>query len=73
VPVISKTQYINKLRDLGYKFQDQADRVEIWRHPTTLHRVMIRRHNKFPEADVGSQLRQCGCSEEDIKKFFSEC
>jgi hypothetical protein len=68
--VITRTQYINKLRELGYAFSRKAKKVEVYRRSTDYHRVMIPMSKKFSDTEVGNQLRQCGCSDEDIREFL---
>lgn len=61
---------INALRDLGFRFKRQADRVEIYKQQGTTRRVEIRRHNWHDETAARTILRQAGMAAERINEFI---
>lgn len=71
--MITRTQLLNKLRELGYTFSRKAKRVEVYRRPTDYHRVMISPGKQFSEAEIGITLTQCGCTKDEILRFIRDC
>lgn len=66
-----RDRVIAKLRELGYKFSREAWRVNIYRHPATMHVIQVRNRDDIDDDWVRGVLRQAGCSKEDIEKFVT--
>jgi hypothetical protein len=71
--MISREKFINRIRELGYSFKRQAQRVDIWRRATDKHYISMPRTKNLREDYVRSTLRQAGCSPEEIEQFISFC
>jgi hypothetical protein len=69
--VISKQHFINKIRELGYTFKRQADRVDLWRKKGGTHYIAVPRSDQLEDEFVSSSLRQAGCTRDDILNFIS--
>jgi hypothetical protein len=68
--VIARSRFINKLRELEYTFKDRQKRTELWRKRGGTHRVSIPLNEQLEDEYVSHVLRQCGCADEEIKKFI---
>ena len=66
--VIPKQQFVNKLRDLGYSYNAQLKRVDLWRRGT--HFISVRRSDLLSEEFCTSALRQAMCSDQEIREFI---
>ncbi len=62
---------INRLRDLGYEFKRQADRVMIYKKSGGTTRIAVRRRDMLDVSYVRSLLKQAGLAETDIDTFVS--
>jgi hypothetical protein len=67
-----RDRIVSKLRELGYKLRQDAWRVQLFRHPVTMHIVQVRKRDDIDDDWVRSTLRQTGCSKEDIEKFIGQ-
>lgn len=65
-----RDRIISKLRELGYSFKQDAWRVQMFRHPVTLHVIAVRKRDDIDDDWVRSALRQAGCPKEEIEKFI---
>jgi predicted RNA binding protein YcfA (HicA-like mRNA interferase family) len=65
-----RERFINKIRDLGYKFKRDAWRIQVWKHPQTMHVIEPRKKDDLDDDWVRSVLRHAGCSKEDIEAFI---
>ena len=71
--MILRDTFINRLRELGYSYNDQTDRSQLWRKKGGTHSVWIRRkEDPLSEAYVRSVLTQCGSAAEDIERFIGQ-
>ena len=71
--MIQRHVFINKLRDLGYHYRDQSDRMQLYRKRGGTHEVTIRRkENPLSDKYVESVLKQCGLSEADARTFIGQ-
>lgn len=68
-----RERVVNKLRELGYKFVRTAWRIQIWRHPQSLHIVEIRNRDDVSDVWVRQVLRKAGQSDETIEAFIRSC
>jgi hypothetical protein len=71
--VISRQQYLNKLRELDYTFKRQAKRVDLWRKRGGTHYIAVPQNNQLEDEFVTSSLRQAQCSPEEIRTFLAAC
>lgn len=71
--VISRQQYINKLRELDYTFKRQAKRVDLWRKRGGTHYIAVPQTDRLEDEFVTSSLRQAGCRHEEIQSFLASC
>ena len=69
--MIPRHQFINKIRDLGYVYKDRQKRTELWRRSGSTHRISISLNSQLEDGYVANVLRQCGCNEEEIKRFIA--
>jgi hypothetical protein len=69
--MIKREYFVNKLRELGFAFNRQADRVDQWRQRGTGRLISVPRRDLIPEIHVALALKQCGCDEEEIKAFIA--
>lgn len=68
--MITREALVRKLRELGYKFKRQTDRVEIYKRRTDYANVP--RRDLVSELNVRKILDNAGCSREDIERFISQ-
>lgn len=71
--MIPRERLINKLRELGFTFDRQADRVELYKKKGDTQRVTVRRKDCLAEETVKQTLAQCGMSAADILSFMGQC
>lgn len=69
--MIQREKFINKLRELGYKFTKETKRIHLWKQPGTTHRVSMPKTKLLSQAYIKTTLRQCGCDDEEIEAFFT--
>jgi hypothetical protein len=70
--MVPRERFINKLRELGYKYNDQTDKTQEWKKLGGTHRVHIRRkEDPLSPEYVKQVLRQCGCTEDETEKFVA--
>ena len=69
--MISKQHFINKIRELGYTFKRQADRVDLWRKKGGTHYISVPRSDYLEDEFVSSSLRQAGCPRDEILAFIA--
>jgi hypothetical protein len=68
---VSKEHFVNKLRELGYKFKRQADNVDFWRLKGGTHTVPVPRRDYVSEPWARTQLRLCKTPQADIDAFVA--
>jgi hypothetical protein len=69
--VVSRTAFINKLRELNYTYKRPQKRTELWRKKGGTHCVLVPMRDLIEDETVISNLRQAGCSEDNIKAFMA--
>ncbi len=62
---------INRLRESGYEFKRQADRVMIYKKKGGTSRVTVRRKDMLDVSYVQVILKQAGLSQAEIEKFIA--
>jgi predicted RNA binding protein YcfA (HicA-like mRNA interferase family) len=70
---VPREQVIARLREAGWRFKRQADRVEIYKKPNEAQRVDVPRRDLLPRAIVAHILRQGGLSPAEIEQFLIHC
>jgi len=67
-----RTEHVqNKLRELGFTFSRQADRVMIWHQRNGPRRVNLPRRDSIPDARAAILLQQAGETDEAIALFLA--
>lgn len=69
--MIQKRLFVEKLRELGYEFLSQKDRVDLYKRPGDIRYASIRRRDLISETEVRSTLRQAGQSEQLINTWVA--
>lgn len=69
--MIHRDHYINKIRELNYKFKERKKRISLWRKQGGTHYISIPHTDLLEEEFVISTLNQAGCSKEEIQTFIS--
>ncbi len=70
--MVRRDNFINKLRELGYKYKDQSDRMHEYKLVGGTNRIHIRKkEDPLSDEYVRSVLRQCGCRPEEIERFLA--
>lgn len=67
-----RDRVISKLRELGYTFRQDAWRVQMFRHPVTMHVIQVRKRDDIDDDWVRSVLRQAGCSKDETERFIGQ-
>jgi hypothetical protein len=70
--LVSREAVVNRIREAGFTFKRQADRVEIWKKRGATTRVNIARRDLLDPVYVATVLRQAGLSETEIAAFFQQ-
>lgn len=69
--MIKRQHFVNKLRELGFKFARQAPRVELWRQRGSGNVISVPRRDLIPEMQAKITLHQCGCGQSEIEAFIA--
>ena len=69
--MVRREQFINKIRELGYKFKLQRKRVYIWRRVGGTHFIPVPKADLLEDPYVTSALKQAGLTDEQIKVFIA--
>ena len=56
--MVSRQAFVNKLRDLNYRYKNQQKRTQLWRHAGGTHRIFVPLCDLLDDEYVRSQLRQ---------------
>ena len=70
-PCIDRERFINKIRSLDYRFNQQGKRVSIWRKKGGTHFVSVPHTKLLAEDFARHALRQCGLDEDEIQEFLA--
>jgi hypothetical protein len=68
--MVSRTAFINKIRELGYKYKNQQKRTYLYRKIGGTHRIFVPMCDLLEDDYVASVLRQVGLSKKDIDSFI---
>jgi hypothetical protein len=68
---VPREHFVNKLRDLGFKFVREASKVELWRQRGSGNLISVPRRDLIPETHVICSLHQCGCGKSEIEAFVA--
>lgn len=66
--MLTRESVINKIRQLGFSFKRQADRVDIWRRGTDT--ISLPRRDRIDEDWVRRQFAYLGLSRDEIEQFI---
>lgn len=69
--MIPNDALINALRDLGYRYKDQTDKVMLYKKSGSTARVALRRTQLHDDVYARTLLRQAGMSPVNIEQFIS--
>jgi hypothetical protein len=69
--VIRREHFCNKLRELKYKYKRETERVLLYKRSNDPVYVMVPRRDLLDDDYVRIQLKQSGCSKEDIETFLT--
>lgn len=69
--MIRREHFCNKLSDLKYRYKRETERVLLYKRPNDPVYVTVPRRDLLDEDYVRIQLKQCGCSKEDIEAFVT--
>jgi hypothetical protein len=68
--VVPNSALVNALRDLGFEFKRQADRVMIYKKVGNTTRVAVRRIDMHDDEAAKIVLKQAGMDATAIEKFI---
>lgn len=63
---------INALRELGFTFKKQTDRVVIYKKRGGTNRVAVRRRDFHDRKAIGVLLAQAGMPHDEIERFLDQ-
>lgn len=66
--MVTRTAFINKLRELRYYYKSKQKRTELYRKRGGTHHIFIPLNCNLEDETAAQILRQAGCSEDEIKK-----
>jgi len=70
---ISREQLLTRVREEGYSFKRQTDKVDLYRKKGSTDRITIDRNKSFEESYVRVVLKQAGLTDEDITALLAAC
>ena len=69
--MVSRQSFVNKLRDLNYRYKNQQKRTQLWRRVGGTHRVFVPLCDNLDDEYVRSALRQTELlSNDEIEEFI---
>jgi hypothetical protein len=68
---IPREYVVNELKKRGYRFRKETEHVQVFSHPGTSVRVLVRRKQRLDLEEAKSLLRQAGCDHDEIRAFVS--
>jgi hypothetical protein len=71
--MVRRQQFINKIRELGYRYKSQQKRTYLYRKAGGTHFISVPMADQLEDEFVLSALRQAGESEKAIQSFLSCC
>ena len=69
--MVQRSNIINVLRRLGYKYKDQTKRMTLYKKEGSTQRVLIPRSSLVMPEQARSILRQAGMPDEEVERFIS--
>jgi hypothetical protein len=69
--MIRKQLFVEKLRELGFRYVQQKDKVEIYKRSGDIRYANVRRKDLIVEAEVRLILRQAGQTQEQIDAWIA--
>ena len=68
--MILKSEFIKKIRALGYRHRSQQARTHLYRKDGSTHYIFVREKDLLTDDFVKGALRQAGLSADEIKHFM---
>lgn len=68
--MVSRTAYINKIRELGYRYKSQQKRTQLYRKTGGTHCIFVPMCDLLDDDFVGSTLCQAGLTREQARAFI---
>ena len=69
--MVQRSNLINALRRLGYKYKDQTKRMMLYKKEGSTERVAVPKNRLVMPEQVRSILRQAAMLHEDVERFIS--
>jgi len=69
---VTQEQVIACIEAAGWRFKDQTQRVLLFKRKGELHRVVVRKRDLFPLAEVRNVLTQAKLSRDEIERFLRD-
>ena len=70
--MVPRSTFINKIRELGYKFKSEKKRVSLWKRSGSRDYLALPKSALLEEKWVMATLAKAGVGEEEIKRFIGE-
>ena len=70
--MIRRERFVNKLNELGYRYNSQGDRAMLYKKSSKPGYVTVPKRDLLDESYVRSQLRLAGCTVEQIENFIGQ-
>jgi len=71
--MILRQHFINKLRELNYKYKTRQKRTELWRQAGTGKPMSVPLRDLIDEEFVAAALRMAGLTAEEVARFIASC
>jgi hypothetical protein len=69
--MISKSAFIRKIRELGYRHKSQQARTHMYRKDGGTHCIFVRDKDVLSDDFVKGALGQAGLTDQDIRAFIA--
>jgi hypothetical protein len=69
--MVLRETFINKIRELGYKYKDTQKRTYLYRKAGSTHYISVPMKDKLDDVYVQSTLAMAGLSAEEIRSFMA--
>lgn len=68
--MIARSDYLSKIRSLGYAFKDKTKRSEVYRRKGTTDFIIVPFNSSLSETTVREALTHAGCTKAEIDQFI---
>jgi hypothetical protein len=69
--MVRRESFINKIRELGYKYKTQQKRTYLYRQSGTTNYISVPMADWLEDEYIQNALRQAGCPKADIQSFLA--